>query len=1588
MKLLTTPIIAAMLLIAARPAWLPLLQSGGDIFGISRTIDHAVYTLLNSGAIILWRLNAALISMSLFSYNTQDWLMRQNNGGVWQVQEIISGPSGFLGVRVWMALFALALVLFGFSRLLRPFTPRFNPVDPGQMLIYGVFSYVVIQQGATMMVGVEQWRANVGDWMYEGMAAHGSVDIDLPGVTSSAEPLYPPGDLDGRAPIRGWEAVATSYFLVTDETELNNNIPPEDFRVAYCLYDPDQPINEQTTENSQGCSPRIAWDEWDYMGSTGVITSVWGIELPISLGYELPILADHPENRELAIRQTQGGVARLALGPIVALYPMLEANISLMLALSAAILYLTIPIILLFGFFLYTQPLVNRLLLRFLTILINTIILHGLIGLLLLLLINVSVNGSLSAYLGLVGVAVLGGFILGHVALGTLKETLSTALSAVGGVWMGTATTAMGREAAPAARGMLGTAKLLGTGAALGAAGLGMVDLAVAGRQMARSGLRDLDAAGLAASGTLRKQAGQLPAPLARLAREELDTRSAAASDPAGLTRPGGKPAAAASNGRRAAAVAGQDPPTGAAALTTVLTGGAVIGAVGSVLAGRHQNGRNPDTSPSAITYSQAERRAVWQTVQETRQQPQYTDPAGRLTTTGLEVVADRLNVQGYRAFQGEVGRRDLTTLIAAQERSPQARGWGTPEVRHGQAEKWFATAYQAQETGRGQSQVQSQGESLFGEQLAPTVARVVTRRGQAETEEVLAAARRAALHLPPDEVARNGQLTVAGRAALQAELPPAVAAAFRGTTGQQDLETLSAAVLQPEVTPAPASFRQALAAASTANDQRPADSVALQLGLDRVATGPHYSGINRFARLSDEAGLTADQRERLVTELQTQGQVSPELQTEIEAALARQAARGRATGLQPDDIVRSVQALPETLTGPALPGATIVGWPQPAVVAGQGDSVTVPLSPTPAQRWPASRKFPRTGKTQAGSLPTGTVSGDVRIRLAVQQASPEVERSAIAAALHRPDGDARSGKPNGSMTPKPAQTAPASGKFPQIDKESSRPLTSGAVTDGVRVQLAAQQTETELGRSETAPVLRRSTSGAGKMADLTLASVQRTPASGEIPQMDTETTRPLPPGTVVGGVRTQLAAQQTEPEMERNSIANALRQSIGLANTTPAVVPPAQIGPASGEFRRMAEGVSHPLPPGTVSSDASAQLTAQHVEPEATRSETAAALRQPAAAGTAVQSPDTLGRAAANADQPDAAPDDLRAAAETETRAGVSLRPPLAPLAGPAGETTAGPATPPGREPLLPANPQNQASSATANLQQLYHDPAAPAPQQVAAALRDQAKAEVLSRTEAANVPAATANEGAASLPSKSAPADTQAATGSELKAAALAAAAGSGTATVAQAGLAGNDVAPGGGSSGVAAALRRGRVADDGDQVTDRQAKGRLGRKGAPQAGGKAATNTAARTTGDEASAFERTSGAEQTGGQVISLLPHHQRQPVRPAAKTGPESARMAVEPDRSEIEADAAVARAKQQTPKAAESRKRPSKSQKGNDNPKRTPVSKPAAGSEGTPPSEDAPQDSSDFPVRPSRSAHERPTTQPRRPSQRKQERTD
>lgn len=817
----------------------------GDLFGISRTIDHAVYTILNSIAIILWRLDAAIIQFSMFSYVTEDWLMGHRDGeGIWALMDKMVGPNGIFGLSTWEAFVALALTIYGFSLLIRPFW-RMQPVDLGRMFFFAVLSYSIITEGSELMREIENWRGEAGGYMYDVVAGSGgTVNLDVPGGATSDEPIYSPEDLDGRAPIRGWEAVSTSYFLVKSASELHQGVPPEDFRREYCLYDPSEEIGEQDQENSDGCSPKKAWDEWEEIQLTAPITQVWGIPLPIDVSIEVPVFQEHPENRQLAIRQAQEGVARLALGPIVAALPMIEANVGLMLALSAAFVYLSLPLTLLFGLFRYTEPLVNRLVMQLIGIIIRTFILNGVLAIFLMLLVSVSVNGSLMAYLGLIGVGLVGGFFLTKMATSTMTETVSTSLGGLTSIWVGAATTTLGEGARQPAMAAAGAVKWGAAGAMLGWAGRGAFDMWEGARQVARSGSEDLRQGSpetmQAVDSQLNKTVGALPAPIARMAQPEVNEWTA---QPAG--------------GRTSKGYTAPNPSSAGNAWVTDL-GGMAASAVGGTLFGssfRDNTDRNNQAQPGGWNEQQT----------------------------------------------------------------------GTPGITMGDGrsvETWANQVYQTRQTSQGERQVIESGQAILGESLGQQAYQAMSRHNREETLAVLQAARAAASEAGSVErlVQADGALTDEGFQMVRGHLESSVLAGFKGQQGERDLEALVVASLQPQKRAEPGEFRVAAARAKKwEGDEASGRLIPRSLGLDPVASGSNFAALNRFTRLSNQAGLDEAQRKRLLEAVRQEGEVSSALRREIETSLRRQQERGLGATLKADDLIDSARALPDTLEGPML---------------------------------------------------------------------------------------------------------------------------------------------------------------------------------------------------------------------------------------------------------------------------------------------------------------------------------------------------------------------------------------------------------------------------------------------------------------------------------------------------------------------------------------------------------------------------------------------------------------------------------------------------------------------------------------------
>lgn len=213
-------------------------------------------------------------------------------------------------------------------------------------------------------------------------------------------------------------------------------------------------------------------------------------------------------------------------------------------------------------------------------------------------------------------------------------------------------------------------------------------------------------------------------------------------------------------------------------------------------------------------------------------------------------------------------------------------------------------------------------GQAILGESLGQQAYQAMSRHNREETLAVLQAARAAASEAGSVErlVQADGALTDEGFQRVRGRLESSVLAGFKGQQGERDLEALVAASLQPQKRAEPGEFRTSAARAKKwEGDEASGRLIPRSLGLDPVASGSNFAALNRFTRLSNQAGLDEAQRKRLLEAVRQEGEVSSALRREIETSLRRQQERGLGATLKADDLIDSARALPDTLEGPML---------------------------------------------------------------------------------------------------------------------------------------------------------------------------------------------------------------------------------------------------------------------------------------------------------------------------------------------------------------------------------------------------------------------------------------------------------------------------------------------------------------------------------------------------------------------------------------------------------------------------------------------------------------------------------------------
>ncbi len=322
-------------------------------------------------------------------------------------------------------------------------------------------------------------------------------------------------------------------------------------------------------------------------------------------------------------------------------------------------------------------------------------------------------------------------------------------------------------------------------------------------------------------------------------------------------------------------------------------------------------------------------------------------DPAQAAARSGLDDLKGSARKYGERpdAVSRLAGKVSDKLPTGGWEVVPALAGWPTgngkkaagagTQPEENPVDAWTRTFYETKEQGYGQQQVEAEGRDLLGEKMSRLARESMERHSQAETTAALKAAQEVAGSKSQVEMFdEQGRLKQEAIRAVRERLGDQ-ARVFQGKQGAEDLAVLAAVAAQPRKQVDPAQFRHAAAAASAGSGpQAPGRVVPQAVGLDPVAAGAHFSAMNRFSRVSEQAGLTVEQREQLLQEVHSDKGVSAQLRRQLETSLLQQEVRGQAAGLRVEDVIASAEAMPRTLQGPMavqMPGETAS---QPAAVA------------------------------------------------------------------------------------------------------------------------------------------------------------------------------------------------------------------------------------------------------------------------------------------------------------------------------------------------------------------------------------------------------------------------------------------------------------------------------------------------------------------------------------------------------------------------------------------------------------------------------------------------------------------------------
>ena len=282
-----------------------------------RYFAEAIYFLQYTLAQILWAVDRALLSIAVITESVNQWIT--SNVGYF-VQLLVNGLSAPLG-----GMFILALTALGCWYALNHFLPSERWVDPSKLFTYGLITFFFFASPIVVIDLVEELRLSLFAGIDQALIDGAAGDIfvtDMNGTDLGLPPAI--GDVNSDGVVGSFDLVA-AFMAVANLDELDSNEFPVDFEATYFPF---------------------------------------GDPAGIDLGDEA--------DQELAKALASDGIERLFFAFFAIPTAIGEHFLRLALTGVAMLLYLGVPIAMVFAFFVSTQAFLGAYLRQFINLLIET----------------------------------------------------------------------------------------------------------------------------------------------------------------------------------------------------------------------------------------------------------------------------------------------------------------------------------------------------------------------------------------------------------------------------------------------------------------------------------------------------------------------------------------------------------------------------------------------------------------------------------------------------------------------------------------------------------------------------------------------------------------------------------------------------------------------------------------------------------------------------------------------------------------------------------------------------------------------------------------------------------------------------------------------------------------------------------------------------------------------------------------------------------------------------------------------------------------------------------------------------------------